>query len=77
MDGHGGVDGDALRHRDGAAHQVIFRCFAEHTPGQGGVAAESLLIEEVAPAAAALSDEEAHAGQVEHGQHRHAPPFAG
>ena len=26
---------------------------------------------------AALSDEEAHAGEVEHGQHRHAPPLAG
>ena len=51
--------------------------FAVHAPRQGRVAAERLLIEEVAPAAAALPHEEAHGRKVEHGQHRHLAPFTG
>ena len=72
-----GVDDHTLGHRDRAAHQVSAGGLAVHSPRQGGVAAKGLLIEKVAPAAAALPDEKAHGGQVEHGQHRHAPPFAG
>ena len=72
-----GVDDHALGHRDRAAHQVSTGGLAVHSPRQGGVAAKGLLIEEVAPAAAALPDEKAHSSQVEHGQHRHAPPLAG
>ena len=72
-----GVDDHALGYRDRAAHQVSAGGLAVHTPRQGGVAAKGLLIEEVAPAAAALPEEKAHSSQVEHGQYRHAPPLAG
>ena len=71
------VDGYAFGHRDHAARQVIVGRLAVHAPGQSGVAAKGLLIEEVAPAAAALPDEEAHGRQIEHGQHGNFPPLTG
>ena len=77
VDGQVRVNDNAFLGRDRAAHEVVAGGLAVHAPGQGGIAAKSLLIEEVAPAAAALPDEEAHGRQVKHGQHGHAPPFAG
>ena len=71
------VDGHAALGRDRAAHQIIAGSFAVHAPGQGGVASKSFLIEEIAPAAAALPQQKAHGRQIEHGQHRHAAPLAG
>ena len=77
MDRHRGVDDGARRHGDGAAAQIGFGGGAVHPPGQGGVAAKGFLVDKVAPAADALADQKAHAGQVQHGGHRDFAPAAG
>ena len=51
------------------------RAVAVHTPRQIRCRTESLLVDKVAPAADALTDQETDGSHVEHGENIHLPPF--
>ena len=73
----GGVDSHTGGQCDLHRLQVGFGSLAVHAPGQRSVRAEGLLIDEVAPAADALADEEAQRDQVEQRQQRDLAPLGG
>ena len=72
-----GIDGhaDGLKRRLMLGEIALDGC-AGHAPGKGGVAAERLYIDEVAPASDALSDQQRRADEVEHRQYLHLAQLA-
>lgn len=65
----GGVHSNALSGQGGLyAEQVVIGTPAVHAPGQRGVAAESFLVDKVAPAAHALTNQEAYPNQIKERQ---------
>ncbi len=65
----GGVHSNALSGQGGLyAEQVVIGTLAVHAPGQRGVAAESFLVDKVAPAAHALTNQEAYPNQIKERQ---------
>ena len=53
------------------------RRLALHAPGQGGLAAERFLVEEIAPAADALANQETERCHIEHGADFHLADLRG
>ena len=72
-----GVHRHARRQRNLHGSQISLGPLAVHAPGQRCVCAERLLIDEVAPAADPLPDEEPQRDKIKQRQQRHLAPFGG